>query len=515
MSGNKVVKFQKPKKSDEFSIKRGFALYSEGACFDGQNKDKLALEKYLLAEKAGYETSDLYASISRIYNVFEDYEKAKQYAQKAIDIDEEYDYPYYLLGGAYYEQGNYDSSLKNYLLAEKFGLDYSVVMYRDISDVYNKVEPENIIKQLEYATKAIKLDPEDSYSYYWKGWIYFKHDEYKQARKYYEKAEQMGYYSFSFYYEISYIYTMVGDLKKALAYANKCIFIDKDDSLGYYRKGWAYYNVGNYDKAKPLFITAENKKCEYADMYTSLGYIYQLENNFEKAKAYCEKAIKYDKKDPDGFSQLGNIYAALKSDYKTAIKYYKKAYKVGVSFNEFFYLNYGMLYYMLNRNCMALKILNQGLEKYPNDYNLRASVIAVLQVKKEYDKAYGLTQELIKLEPKNEWNDYNLALCYYNRKVKDRDYDRVISLLESMKNDEILVNGGCYAVLSFSYYQKKNYEKSKEYYVKFFATSCVEEFIIKNKKELKRYYKKLLKKFPDDKDLAAIADKRPEFKEEK
>jgi tetratricopeptide (TPR) repeat protein len=100
LSGNKVVKFQKPKKCDELSMKRGFALYSEGVCFDGQNKDKLALEKYLLAEKNGYEASDLYASIARIYNVFEDYEKAKQYAQKAIDIDREYDYPYYLLGGA-------------------------------------------------------------------------------------------------------------------------------------------------------------------------------------------------------------------------------------------------------------------------------------------------------------------------------------------------------------------------------------------------------------------------------
>jgi tetratricopeptide (TPR) repeat protein len=160
---------------------------------------------------------------------------------------------------------------------------------------------------------------------------------------------------------------------------------------------------------------------------------------------------------------------------------------------------------------MALKILNEGLDRYPRDYNLRASVISALQMKKEYDRAYDLTQELIKLEPENEWNNYNLGLCYYNRRVKDRNYDKVISFMENIKNDEILVNGGCYAVLSFSYYQKKDYEKSKEYYIKFFTTNCVEEFIIKNKKEIKRFYKKLIKKFPDDPKLKEIGNKHPDF----
>ena len=39
--------------------------------------------------------------------------------------------------------------------------------------------------------------------------------------------------------------------------------------------------------------------------------------------------------------------------------------------------------------------------------------------------------------------------------------------------------------------------------------------MIKNYKEIKRYYKKLLKKFPNDKELAEIAIKRPDFTAEK
>lgn len=511
MSDSKIVKFGKPKNKSTKLSQRGLALYREGACFDDAGKDKLALEKYLLSEKEGYDSADLYASIARLYNVFEDYPNAIKYAQMAIDTDDTYGYPYYLMGGACYELGRYKESLKNYLLAEKNGLDYSVVMFRDISDVYTKTEPDNIMKQLEYATKAISLDPEDSYSYYWKGWIYYNANEYKQAVKYYEKAEEMGYYSFSYYYEISYAYTMLGNLKKALDYANKCIFIDKDDNLGYYRKGWAYYNIGDYSKAKPLFLTAEKKNCTYADMYTSLGYIYQLEKNFDLAVEYCNKAIKLDKNDPDGYSQLGNIYASLKNDFKTAIKYYKKAYKKNKDFNENFYLNYGMLYYMRNYHCIAIKIFEEGLKKFPRNYDLNAAYIASLQMKKEYKKAFNLTKKLVRLEPDNPWNNYNLALSYYNQKSKDRNYDKVIEYTEKIDNEEMLINGGCYGILSFACYEKKNYDKSLEYFLKFFETNTEELFIQKNYKEIRRYYKKLIKKFPQNKKLATIGEQYKQY----
>ena len=118
MSENKVVKFKKPvKKASDTSSKRGYALYNEGMCFDNQGKDKLALKKYLESEKCGYESADLFAYIARIYNVFEDFEKAKIYAQKAIDIDSEYAYPHYLMGGSCYELEDYVNSLKYYLKA--------------------------------------------------------------------------------------------------------------------------------------------------------------------------------------------------------------------------------------------------------------------------------------------------------------------------------------------------------------------------------------------------------------
>lgn len=512
MTNNKVIKFQKPvKKKENLSSKRGYALYNEGLCFDNQGKDKLALKKYLESEKNGYESADLFAYIARLYNVFEDFEKAKIYAQKSISIDEEYAYPYYLMGGSCYELEDYKNSLKYYLKAEKLGYDFNVVMFRDISDVYGKIAPENIIKQLEYATKAIDMDPDNAYSYYWKGWIYFRHDYYKQALKFFLKAEQMGYNAYTSYYEISYCYTMTDNLKKALAYANKCIFIDKEDHLGYYRKGWAYYNVGEYKQAKKMFLTAEEKDCNIADMYTSLGYIYQVEGNFDKSIEYCKRAIKLDKDETDAYTQTGNAYAALKRDYKSALKFYKKAYKKGYTLHETFYSNYAMLYYMLNRHSMALKIINEGLERFPKSYNLLSIKICSIQMKKQYELGKKLTDELVLLEPENEWNYYYLALANYNQKVKNRDYNKVLYYMNLIKSDEVLDMGGCYAVISFSFYGIKDYKTSLRYFIKFFESKICEEFLIKNRKEIKKYFKRLLKKFPENEFLKELIIRYPQY----
>jgi tetratricopeptide (TPR) repeat protein len=116
---NNIVKFKKL--NSKALTKKGYALYNEGLCFYRQDKDSIALKKFLHAEDLGYESSDMFSSMARIYGAEGQFDKVKEYARKAIDIDSEYGYPYFMLGGAYYEEGDYEQTLKNYLLAEEKG----------------------------------------------------------------------------------------------------------------------------------------------------------------------------------------------------------------------------------------------------------------------------------------------------------------------------------------------------------------------------------------------------------
>ena len=60
-------------------------------------------------------------------------------------------------------------------------------MYRATSELY--LDAGNFMKAVKYASKAIKLDTKEAYSYYWKGYVYYRNQDFKSALKYYEKAE--------------------------------------------------------------------------------------------------------------------------------------------------------------------------------------------------------------------------------------------------------------------------------------------------------------------------------------
>ena len=508
MKKNNIVKFKKINK--KIQTQKGYALYNEGLCFYRQDKDSVAIKKFLQAEELGYESSDMFSSMARIYGAEGQFDKVKEYAQKAIDIDDEYGYPYFMLGGAYYEEGDLENTLKYYLLAEEKGYDDDIIMLREIAEVYSRLGDNNFLKQLEYATKAIELDPTNAFSYYWKGWMYFRRREYSHALKYYIKSENMGYSDYSLYYEISYCYSMLGNLNKAVEYANKCIFMDKEDALGYYRKGFAYFMEEDLKKSEQNLLMAEKKNCAESDMYSRLAFIYQTKNDFEKAVEYANKAINKDKTDIAGYAVMGNIYASLKKDFKTALLYYKKAYAEKVDFTEEFYVNFVILYVMRNQYKSANKILDEAFEKFPNSYSLMTVKIGILQSQKKYAQAEKLTKKLIKIEPENIWNIYYKALVYYNCPKEKKDYKKVIKLLEQINDPTTIYNGGIYAVLSFSYYEIKNYEMSLDYLYKFFQDSSCEEFFQKNYREIKKYFSKLNKKFPQDFRIKFIFEKLPD-----
>ena len=64
MEDNKIIQFNrdfKKKTKPATSTKRGYALFNEGMCFYRQEKDLMALDKFLQAENEGYESADMFS----------------------------------------------------------------------------------------------------------------------------------------------------------------------------------------------------------------------------------------------------------------------------------------------------------------------------------------------------------------------------------------------------------------------------------------------------------------------
>lgn len=477
MGKDKVIQFNKDFKKKELvkPSKRGFGLFNEGMCFYNQDKNELALKKFKAAEKDGYESAVMFANMAWLYGYFGEHDKVEEYAQKSIEIDSEYAFPYSLLGRYYHiTQNDAEKALKYYLIAEKYDCDI-VIMYRAASELY--LDAGNFLKAVKYASKAIKLDPKDGYSYYWKGYVYYRNQDFKSAINYYEKAESFGENFNSLFYEMSYCYSMLEKYDKGIEYANKYIFLDKKDFWGYYRKGFAYFQASEDNNALEPFLMAEKLGCKESDMYSRLGFLYSVKNNNKEALRLIRKGYKLADGDVDN-----DYYCSYISILATA-KQYKK----------------------------ALELVDKALDKYPDDYRLLLSKISILQCKKRYKEAEEVTKKLLAIDPDDPYSIFYEALMYSNRPKKEKDYEKIICTILKIKDADIEDFGGRKAMLASSYYEIKDYEKSISYFVEFFKMPDNSEWLDLNFKEVKKYFKKIYKKFPSDERLNEILKNFPKL----
>ncbi|MCM1339560.1 MAG: tetratricopeptide repeat protein [Muribaculaceae bacterium] len=480
MGKDNIINFSRisRKKEAKSSVKRGFALFNEGMCFYNENKYEIALKKFEESESAGYESAEMFTNMTWLYGHFGNNEKVKSYAFKALELDDEYEHAYCLLGVHYFEQEkDMELALKYSLLAEKYGCDFPS-SYRIISEIY--MDSGDFVSALNYATKAIFIEPNDSYSYYWKGFVYYHFLDYKKGLAYFLKAEKMGERFVDLYDAITHCYSLLKDYDKALEYANKIIFLDRNNYLGYYRRGIIYYYTEDNDRALEQFLLAHKCGSRTLDLHLKISY----------------------------------LYVNFKNDAKEALNWILNGYKLNSGDIEADY--YSFLISLLFENHRYKKghlFVEEALSKFPDDYNLWLLKIAAAQTKKMYREIEKCVKKLKALQPDNPWSIFYQAVVCSNKPKGEVNYNKIILLLSKIQaEDEIFLSGAQLLGLGEAYYQTNRYEKCINCYAEFFANpSYVEVLDNFEIKGVMKLLKKLYKKFPNDVRLLEIVDRYPEL----
>lgn len=100
----------------------------------------------------------------------------------------------------------------------------------------------------------------------------------------------------------------------------------KDDYEKKYHLGYYYYYEGELNKAMRTLQTAISpKKNQNIDTYALISRIYFDMKEYEKAESYAEKTLSIKSNNVMALIVLGDLSTKDK-DYKTALKYYDKAY---------------------------------------------------------------------------------------------------------------------------------------------------------------------------------------------
>ncbi len=493
---NNILRFRLNKQKIETSQSKGFSLFQEGMFFFNNDNDTIALEKFLQAEKEGYNSADLFANLACLYKIFEDVDKAFVYIKKSLRLDNKYGYAHALCGKLYIQKENPEKGMKHLLKALDCGYT-SPFVYGCISDLYDDEPFNNYLKAQKYASKAISEFPEEYNSYLGMGYLFYRHQEFSKALEYFLKASKMMKTpDSSLMFSISYCYSMLGNQQKAIEYANQVIFLNKNDWNGYYRKGFAYFQAGEKDEvAKSAFLLAEKYGCPEADMYTSLAYLAVMSDtpSFDDAIKYSQKALELSKKEVAGYFTMGLAYHCIKEDSKTAIKYFRKYKKLSTEVhNAKFYYGYGDALLECCRFKEAENLLYEAIKIYPDDENLQMLLIEALLERKNFDEADKYIKRLGGSDLANDWK--NIFKVFYNSQKTPHDYKACLKYGKTVvdRYPEVVL-----FMMTVSAFKLKDYVLTFRYLEQYIFQTDVKNISKRNYKSIMHFYKLFSKKFPE------------------
>ena len=319
------------------------------------------------------------------------------------------------------------------------------------------------------------LENKDEKAYYLGYQIYMKLDDLNSANKYLQKALELNKEKYSD--EGDELGQLINDLKNAnktltSGFINEAIeeskvLINKykDNSICYYRLGFAYKENKDFDNAiinfnKAIELNPYNSK--YKDEIRNISNVEMLKGkdaydlkDYQMALDYFNKALEYDPSNSAAMFRIGNIYYAIK-EYKKAANVLQGGLKINNRNYKVLYM-VGKCYVAMNEYEKALDFFDKTIEvksNYMNAYFEKAKLYknlsdidktietldTILDIDSSYYKAYEL---LIDIEVGR--NNLDQALVYGNK--------------------ALVSSPGAYTILarvSAVYNEKKIYEKARD-----------------------------------------------------
>lgn len=229
-----------------------------------------ALIEYTKAIEVAPNDSEIYASLSAIYFLTNNPEKALEMANIAIDTDNNNPIAY-LNKGAILNDAYGRNTEAIILFNKAIEFDSNIAMaYKNLGVAYNAKG--NYYKAITYLDKAIEINPSYSDAYNSKG------------RSFYG----------------------LGNNEEAISLIEKAIDINKKNTLAHYNMGVALLAKSQLDEALISFDTAIGINTEYADAYYGKTVIYIKKGKIEEAKKNIEIALKF-KPNNQKFIEAKNI----------------------------------------------------------------------------------------------------------------------------------------------------------------------------------------------------------------
>jgi tetratricopeptide (TPR) repeat protein len=303
---------------------------------------------------------DTYTTSAKVYNQQNNYDKAIEQCQLAVEQFPNNYEAYFVMGQAYGAKG----------------------MYREMNHAFGKSQSINPLHAAD-----IKSYREKYYADIFNlGVARIKEQKLDQAAGQFQLATEILPARLDAYKNLAYTYTQMDKDSLAIETYRKALAVDSTDLEIRAFMGILYYRGKNYEKCisilQQVLDKAVPKSKPYADALYYTAYSWDLLGKTDKAIETYQKALEVTPNDNDLMFNLGRLYF-LQSKYEQALGYFRKV-----------------------------------LEANPADFDANMNVgTACLQLKK-YEESLPYLEKATQIKPDNSQAWTNLAAAYINMKME-------------------------------------------------------------------------------------------------
>lgn len=208
----------------------------------------------------------------------------------------------------------------------------AITYFQKAKEEWNNKNPQSA---LENINNSIEMDPNNPYSYEFRGWIYhYGIRNYDKAVEDFTKEIQMQPDNSKAYFSRGMAFHDLDKNMEALKDFTKCINLDNDNTNAYFLRGLikSGFNdrngaISDYDEIIKREKTAKPENYKMGTVYNNKGYCLIELDKLDEALPYINKALEMEPYESYVWSSRGELYYK-KGDYKSCIKDMTKAIEV-------------------------------------------------------------------------------------------------------------------------------------------------------------------------------------------
>ncbi len=249
-------------------------------------------------------------------------------------------------------------------------------------------------------TEAIKLYPDYSDAYNWRGFVYHNKKEYDIAISDFTEAIRLNPNFANIHFNLGKAYYMKDEYDLAIKELTDAIRLDPKDEDSYKLRGNAYHNKKDYASAISDYNQIIRLNPKSPDGYNARAQVYFAKKEYGKAISEYNQIIRIDSTNHEAFSQRANAYR-LQKLYNLAISDYSVVLRLAPEELNYYRMR-ALTYIEKGDTLLALNDFNNyvKLTGTPTSLSSRAWFYAGL---KQHNLALNDFAEAIRLDPKNPY----------------------------------------------------------------------------------------------------------------